>query len=113
MLMYVVGESEFGPCKIGYADRPRHRLSSLQTGNPRKLTLFCEVECPPNYRMAERIAHRLAAYGKRNEILCGEWFNITVQSAIKIVDEAIVRARKTHDRRVRARQWPPVGTRRG
>jgi hypothetical protein len=42
--VYVVQERRSGPIKIGIASHPLQRLTALQSGNPRKLTLravFC------------------------------------------------------------------------
>ena len=95
MLLYVIAEGEFGPCKIGFADRMGHRLSNLQAGNHRELTVFYEQETPPNYRMAERIAHSRAGYKNR---IRGEWFNVTVVAAISAVKQACYLAQRTHER---------------
>ena len=98
MYIYVVAESEFGPCKIGFAERTQHRLGCLQCGNHRKLTLAFEMECP-NYRMAEKIAHRRVL----RKQLRGEWFDITVVEAINAVKQATYLAEQALARK-RARE---------
>ena len=39
MFIYVIAESEIGPCKVGFTLDPRARLQQLQVGNPRRLVL--------------------------------------------------------------------------
>lgn len=95
VLLYVISETETGPCKIGFADRVYHRLKCLQSGNPRRLTLEFETECA-NYRMAEKIAHHRA--GHKNNVL-GEWFNITPEAAIIAVKVACQLAIESQARR--------------
>lgn len=97
MNLYVIAEGIDGPCKIGYADRVANRVSSLQSGNPRKLTLYHSQPCA-EYRMAERLAHSLAGY--QNCVL-NEWFSITVERAIAAVREACDTANQTRVVRLR------------
>lgn len=85
MYLYVIGESDSGPCKIGFADRVEHRLITLQSGNPRRLTLYFRLESD-NYRMAEKIAKHRA--GKAGKLIRGEWFEVTAREAERIVKQA-------------------------
>lgn len=77
LIIYVIGESELGPCKIGYTDRVQARLREMQTGNPRELTIYFQwlTDKP---RLVERIAHSLIAPRYR---IRGEWFNVTPDDA--------------------------------
>lgn len=84
--IYVIAESTSGPCKIGITTDPRFRLSILQNGNPRKLTLAHYKQINYLSRLEyERVAHALAGAAYQ---LVGEWFDITTDSAVRAVDEA-------------------------
>jgi hypothetical protein len=81
--VYILSEGKQGPCKIGVttARNDRARFISLQTGNPREL--FPEYMFPTDrsYEI-ERLAHE-RLWPKR---IRGEWFNVTVEEANKVID---------------------------
>jgi len=85
-VIYVVAESEAGPCKIGVATNMKVRMVMLQNGNPRKLILAHtrEVHWPSRFAV-EAIAHALVGELHR---LSGEWFEVAIADAIRAVDEA-------------------------
>ena len=78
MYVYFIqeGKGKCGSIKIGKSKDVAKRLKSLQTGNPRKLTLMALIKCKtPND------AHRLE--GKfhlmfKTDGVRGEWFNGTI-----------------------------------
>ncbi|MEZ4447238.1 MAG: GIY-YIG nuclease family protein [Polyangiaceae bacterium] len=66
------------PVKIGWTDRDvAHRLSDLQTGNPRALETVVEV---PGSRSLEKALHDFLAPRRRG----GEWFDISRRQAVKL-----------------------------
>lgn len=67
--VYAIGEAvdETAPIKIGFATDPLARLYSLQTGNPRRLTI---IGLRAGTRTTERDIHRRLS-GAR---MVGEWF---------------------------------------
>jgi hypothetical protein len=85
-VVYVIGP-RIGPQKIGIAIDAKSRLDALQTGCPFNLTIHHTT--PPlterAARKAEILAHRLLrAFRQR-----GEWFNVTPERAIEVVQVAI------------------------
>lgn len=81
--IYVIAEAGSGFIKVGVAQNPRARLSTLQTGNPRKLSLEFVHECQSRLA-AEQVEYR--AHGTmlrwRKE---GEWFDVPLDHAIQEV----------------------------
>jgi len=92
MNLYVIAESEAGPCKVGFATEVGHRLSNLQSGNHRELRVFYQEMCI-RCRTAERIAHSALWRHRRMR----EWFDVPVTEAIRAVQEACARVgRRNH-----------------
>lgn len=86
MNLYVIAESPDGPSKIGFATRLANRLTSLQSGNPRKLTLFSQIETTPSEaRIVERWAHSLL-WAKH---LRNQWFDVPPEDAANAINQAI------------------------
>lgn len=87
--VYVVaeGDKRTGPCKIGVADRPHHRMSGMQTGTPRllKLVQYWRTPGPPASLRVERAAHLILAEYK----IRGEWFSVGQKRACKAVESAL------------------------
>lgn len=72
MFVYIIGNAEQNIFKLGMAGDPFKRLSSIQTGNPYKLSIICKI-CVQNKNAAaliERLGHKeLSKYEG-----VGEWF---------------------------------------
>lgn len=85
--IYVIGEGNVGPVKIGIANKPQKRLGELQIGNPRRLTLYLSIPCK-DARAAEIWAQGQLA----GHLIGGEWYNITAVIAIEIVTNAVTLA---------------------
>ncbi len=72
MFVYIIGNAEQNIFKLGMAVDPFKRLSSIQTGNPYKLSIICKI-CVQNKNAAaliERLGHKeLSKYEG-----IGEWF---------------------------------------
>ncbi len=85
MYVYVIVESEAGPCKIGYGHNPTARALACQAGNPRKLSL-CFQAPSDEPQAVERCAR--AMIGERNR-LCGEWYAVTAEAARLSIERAI------------------------
>jgi hypothetical protein len=79
---------EPGPVKIGVAASVTSRARLIQTGNPYPVTIVAAFMCSQSIRV-ERTAHKLLADSR----LCGEWFNVDVERAVRAVQEA---ARKNY-----------------
>lgn len=67
--VYFVQEENDGPIKIGWAANPIKRLSSMQSGNPRKLQLLGAIKT--RRRSLERELHEKFSIDR----LSGEWFS--------------------------------------
>lgn len=82
--VYVIADGLGGPCKLGRSDSPVARLTQLQDGNPRELTLYWSIAVDEP-ELVEAATHRqLLKHRVR-----GEWFAVTVEEAIKAFREAI------------------------
>jgi hypothetical protein len=77
--VYVV-QSLRGPIKIGVAENPERRLSTLQGGNPDEIRLefyLCCADRESAYQVEAHLHRRYAAYRVN-----GEWFSIGIDSVI-------------------------------
>jgi len=75
MYVYFIqeGKGSYGYIKIGKSNNVDKRLDSLQTGNPRKLTLMASIKCKtPNDAL--RLEKKLHIKFKKENIR-GEWFS--------------------------------------
>ena len=85
MYVYVI-KSDAGPIKIGISSNPDNRLKSLQGSCPHALALvFTKVVHRSIAESIEKQAHDSLA-GNR---MRGEWFNVTAEDAIYVVNMAI------------------------
>jgi hypothetical protein len=87
--LYVITWRQRGPCKIGIAGTPLERLRGLQGANPYELKiaylwLFNSVD-------AALKAEQGALFDAKAVRLKGEWVNLTMQAANKLVSTAIRR----------------------
>ena len=75
-----------GPIKIGYSHHPPTRLKQLQTGNPRRLTIFGNLAFKDEFaaRAVEKII--LSYLIDNNVNASGEWYNIDVNLALQILN---------------------------
>ena len=86
MAVYVIGP-KIGPKKIGMANNPSARRREIQVGNPKLVSVLHSIESPPDLSsLIENMAHKLL----RDKRLCGEWFNVTTEEAVKAINDAIV-----------------------
>lgn len=81
MSVYFITCRDQGICKIGYAQNPKARRSSLQTAFPSKLVLEATI---PGSAEVERGLHQRFAEHR----LSGEWFTITDELDAFIKDAA-------------------------
>jgi hypothetical protein len=81
--VYVIGESEEGPVKIGRSNSPLYRMSMLQGGNGRKLSLYYFEEAKDRSRahLHEQHVHFIF----EDKRMVGEWFDISVAEAIQAI----------------------------
>lgn len=75
MFVYFIqeGKGNHGYIKIGVSNNVNKRLDSLQTGNPRKLTLMASIKCDtPNnaYRLEKKLHKKF-----KSQCIRGEWFS--------------------------------------
>ena len=82
--IYVISEGLAGPCKIGIALEVVGRFTGIQNGNPRALTL---AYCMPviSAEIRERECHALL----RASHIRGEWFAVSQQEAIDVVQQVL------------------------
>lgn len=75
-----------GYVKIGFSKNPVARMIYMQVGNPIKLELICQFECPANFHaMIERDIHKtFEAWRVR-----GEWFELERSLAAHLVSRVI------------------------
>ena len=70
--IYVVA-AENGTYKIGFANRPRERLTGLRSGSAYRLSLLRTQEVPTRFaRLVERTVHDQY----RSDRVHGEWFSL-------------------------------------
>lgn len=88
--IYVIGDNA-SPYKIGFTKNPDKRLKSLQTGNPRKLSMLYKEEINENeIKYIEKQIHKEL---KRKQV-SGEWFNISLEDAISEIKYARIKYSK-------------------
>lgn len=77
--VYIIAEEGTDFIKIGVADRPQSRVSCLQTGNPRQISLHVTYPFPSREQamQAERKMHEMF---ERTRAV-GEWFCMDVDVA--------------------------------
>jgi hypothetical protein len=76
--IYVIAESEAGPCKLGISNDPSKRVRQLQTGHVGQLRLWhAEPAEAAKVKSLERLLHR----DLRHHRVRGEWFNLSVRDA--------------------------------
>ena len=75
-----------GPIKIGYSHHPPTRLKQLQTGNPRRLTIFGNLAFKDE--LAARCVEKIILYYFNDNGLSinGEWYNIGVNPVLEILN---------------------------
>lgn len=85
--IYVISSKQ-SPVKIGITHDCQRRLKSLQTGHSEKLQVHHQEPVDKSKaRILEHIIHKQLRL-KRSH---GEWFNITVEEAIKEIQYCIIR----------------------
>ena len=83
--IYIIAAYTKGPVKIGFSHHPPSRLKEIQTGNPDKLRLCGSLSLNKKIEveLIEKIIH---SHLKDNNLhLRGEWFNISVKTALSIL----------------------------
>jgi hypothetical protein len=86
--LYVISETDQGPCKLGFSATPEKRVRQLQTGAATKLRLFHKEPVPAEkVKALEKALHGLVRHLK----VSGEWFNLSTADAILEVKHAVIR----------------------
>lgn len=86
--VYVIASDPQGPVKIGYSADPQKRLAQLQTGHADRLHLYhAEPFTPDRAPLFEKIIHKTVNHHRRT----GEWFGLSVKSAIGEITHAVIR----------------------
>lgn len=77
-----------GPVKVGYSMSPNKRLKSLQTGNPKPLTLVFSFVTPTlgHAKDAEDTFHTVC----KGHRLSGEWFDLTPKIALSTLTKCLI-----------------------
>lgn len=100
-LVYVIAPSWDGPCKIGYSTNIQTRLMGLQTGNWEPLSIYAfrvavwieGIKAYGSTHSALRSANRALERAAHEALidcdlhLQGEWFDISVEDAKKVLDK--------------------------
>lgn len=104
-VVYIMGADAEGPIKIGITSDIVNRVTSLQTGNPLPLEVFATRIVLPRFmppgqdfsilKLLSTESARLekAAHAKLQEMrlrLMGEWFDVTANEAIAVLDKVAV-----------------------
>ncbi len=77
--LYVIGEENGGSVKVGISSKPKKRLSSLQVGNPNRLSIIYTIG-PLDRRDVEVLERKThSRYGMYRK--SGEWFDGIVNIA--------------------------------
>ena len=76
--VYIIGESEAGPVKIGRSHSPYTRKGDLQVGNASTLYVFATIKC----KDSEAVERRLHLHFVSRHIR-GEWFSVSPKEAAK------------------------------
>jgi len=84
--VYFIQELEGQPVKIGVAADPLRRLASLQTGNPRTLTIDQLIVGGVS---VEKRLHRL--WGRKGACIRDEWFGNGYEGVILVLAKEIAR----------------------
>ncbi len=82
--VYVIAPASSGPCKIGCASKPEHRLRALQTGSADRLFVFATCFVGTAAKRLESEVHGRESQRR----LHGEWFRMTVGEAAAAVQAA-------------------------
>lgn len=82
MTVYVMA-SPVGAVKIGLTQDVKSRLSGVQTGSPHPIHVAFQIETEDDRRI-EKLAHKILAHARLN----GEWFNASVDDAIRAIRQA-------------------------
>lgn len=77
--VYLIGADD-GPIKIGYGTHPRDRLTSIQSGHLRRLTILFQLQHAQARTVEARVHRALARYR-----ISGEWFDVQKEVAIAAI----------------------------
>ena len=91
MYLYIIKEvGKRPPVKVGVSANVEKRLATLQTGNPRKLTLIAKIDMGSSKKAyaAEALIHNRFL----EQHIHGEWFNykLRLKRVIKLLDQGEV-----------------------
>lgn len=86
--VYVIGEQDNGPYKVGISKNPKKRLKTLQTGHPKHLVLHAVKETDSSKaKLLETIIHNNISNYKTK----GEWFDVNLSKLLLEIDYAFIR----------------------
>jgi len=71
--------------KIGYSQFPLTRLAQIQPNIADDITLAYQTEELSNYKLIERLAHKLLKQHRTK----GEWFRVSVKDGVEAISKAI------------------------
>lgn len=83
MCVYFITDGVY--VKIGIADNLKHRLSGLQTSNPRKLEVLCIIPCKSRQEMQKYEIKLHKRFSERQAL--GEWFYINRKDIMTVKEE--------------------------
>ena len=79
--LYIVSEATYGPVKVGITDHLNKRVSNLQCGNPRRLSLHCSFEFASRQDAEDVERATLIAFRIKKLWLGGEWISASPTEA--------------------------------
>jgi Meiotically up-regulated gene 113 len=83
MLLYIAGDKEEGPLKLGTAADHKKRLGGLQTGNPQRLRIMRSWPHEHARRIEGILKNKLAAHRMPGG---SEWFNLSLKQLLVYVE---------------------------
>jgi len=77
--VYLINDQVNNRFKIGASKSPSRRRSQLQTGNPSKLTIICQIPTKDMYAEESLLKHKY-----HHRLISGEWFKLTWDEVAEI-----------------------------
>lgn len=86
--VYIIGEENNPPYKVGISKNPKLRLKNLQTGHPRPLKIHSVKETDGfKAKLLETIIHKNINQYKTN----GEWFDVDLKKLLLEIEYVFIR----------------------
>jgi Meiotically up-regulated gene 113 len=80
--LYIITTPELWPTKVGWSEKPRARLKTLQDACWRELGLYATYVCRDAFGVEQEVIKRLA-----QRKIAGEWFDVPAPEVHRLVLE--------------------------